>query len=271
MSIEFKNSRWGRNRNSRLFKKTRRAAMKKIDAPHLPMRVQTGKNGYWGQTAEYPADFPLHKLRKFLETRVGKPVDKVFSEFLIEAKKFNQKVNLEDAFHSFIEYEEWRLKIGSSSGFYISNGILNFKKGESFKKPLPKKLIKYNNEHWDNSILNIFEPLNNVGPSPIGKFWVDVNGQYMLLPVYAVYSKKWEYGKGECDDYSTHLMGKKRNKKCDYLEDFIECKILGRGYFLTVDKPYLFWDKISLTKSCDFLYIVRIFDIENYKKETFKK
>lgn len=46
MSIEFKNSRWGRNRNSRLFKKTRRAAMKKIDAPHLPMRVQTGKNEY---------------------------------------------------------------------------------------------------------------------------------------------------------------------------------------------------------------------------------
>lgn len=128
MSIEFKNNRFGRNRNSRLFKKTRRAAMNKIDATHLPMRVQTGKNGYYGQTAEYSAKFPRYKLKKFLKANIGRPIDKVFSEFLIEAKKFNQKENLKELFYYFINYGVSKEELDKPKEFYLSNGILNYKK-----------------------------------------------------------------------------------------------------------------------------------------------
>lgn len=51
MSIEFKMTRYGSGRKSRLYKKTKRASINRIDATHLPMRVQSEKNGYWGQTS----------------------------------------------------------------------------------------------------------------------------------------------------------------------------------------------------------------------------
>lgn len=48
MSIEFKMTRYGSGRKSRLYKKKKRASINRIDATHLPMRVQSEKNGYWG-------------------------------------------------------------------------------------------------------------------------------------------------------------------------------------------------------------------------------
>ena len=52
MSYEFKMQGVGNRKKSRLYKKTRRASMNKIDATHLPMRVQSDKGGYWGQTSK---------------------------------------------------------------------------------------------------------------------------------------------------------------------------------------------------------------------------
>lgn len=49
MSYEFKMKGHGNGRKSRLYKKTKRASMNRMDASHLPMRVQSDKNGYWGQ------------------------------------------------------------------------------------------------------------------------------------------------------------------------------------------------------------------------------
>lgn len=51
MSYEFKMQGRHRGKRSRLYKKTKRTSMNRIDAPHLPMRVQSDKNGYWGQTS----------------------------------------------------------------------------------------------------------------------------------------------------------------------------------------------------------------------------
>lgn len=273
MSVEFKMSRWGRNKKSRLHEKITRAALNRIDAPHLPMRVHTGKNGYWGETSASRAYYPYKKFRKFLMKRIGKPIDKVFSEFLIEAKKFNHNENLEELFYSHIFYRENKMRWGKAVGFYVSNGILNYK--NDYKEDtdtVPKNLIEYNKEHWDGKAFDIFEPLNNVGPNLIGKFWVEVKGQYMLLPVYAVYSRKWGYSKGECEEYSiVRYTVKSRNSNCDYLKEFTECCILGKGCGHTIYKTYPFWDGTLKREPCNFLYIVRISDIENYKKEKFKE
>lgn len=273
MSIEFKNSRWGRNRNSRLFKKTRRAAMKKIDASHLPMRVQTGKNGYWGQTSNYPVHTPYGKIHKFLKARIGKPIDKVFSEFLIEARKFRQSDNLEEAFYYCIDYKERKLAYGKAKGFYISNGILNYRNDWAREKeePTPEKFIKYNEEHWNDSIFDIFKPLHNTGPYPIGKFWIEVKGQYMLLPVYAVYEGKWNYYTKDIKTYSE--IWKARKKKIyNYLKEFIRCSIIGKGDWYSFLKSFISpadWHRYEDYNY--FYYIVRNSDIEKYKRKHLKK
>lgn len=256
MSIEFKNSRFGRNRKSRLFKKTKRAAINKIDAQHLSMRAQTGKSEY-GQINNYPVHIPYKKVWKFLMARVGKPVDKVFSEFFTEAKKFHHVENLKEVFYSYIDYEDWKFRFRKSKGFYISNGILNYKDDFKVKtEPVPKKFIKYNDEHWNTEVFMDISSGKTEGPIPIGKFWIEIKGQYMFLPVYAVHKNKWKYSESNIRRYQ-------------YLKEFIPVKVLGKGTdyeYKTFFSYYADYKRMAYAP-----YIVRISDIENYKKETFKK
>lgn len=249
MSIEFKNSRWGRNRNSRLFKKTRRAAMKKIDAPHLPMRVQTGKNEYWGQTSNYPVHIPYGKIHKFLKARIGKPIDKVFSEFLVEARKFRQSDNIEEAFYYCIDYESNKCR-GVSKGFYISNGILNYRNDYKKSRP-PKKFIEYNKKHWKDNSIDLSEVLHTKGPAFINKLWVEVKGQYMLLPVYIIQAGTVVVRKDMIDDS----------------KEFVGVKIVGKSNWISA----YYSDSVTPSILCYYIPIVKIADIEKYKKETFKK
>ncbi len=81
MSYELKMQGVGNGKRSRLYKKTKRASMNKIDATHLPMRVQSDKDGYWGQTSRGSVHILYSKIRKFLMARVGRPVDKSIQSF----------------------------------------------------------------------------------------------------------------------------------------------------------------------------------------------
>ena len=69
-------------------------------------------------------------LDKFLLANVGRPVDKVFSEFLQRCKKSVKKYNLRERFYSMFQNKE---DISYVGGFYITNGIINHKKRR--KKP----------------------------------------------------------------------------------------------------------------------------------------
>lgn len=276
MSIEFKSSRWGRNRNSRVFKKTRRAAMNRIDATHLPMRVHTGKNIYWSQTSNYTIHIPYGNIHKFLKARIGQPINKVFTEFLTEARKFRHADNLEEAFYSCIDYTERKLIYGKAEGFYISNGILNYKNDFKDKKPTPEKFIKYNEEHWDYNVFDTFKPLHSTGPYPIGKFWVEIKGQYMLLPVYIVYGEKWNFAHKQLSKLEESIFKSvwnvKEDVKYDYLRGFTRCSIIGKGDWYKFLKSFIRpADWYGHDDYNYFYYIVRISDIEKYKKETFKK
>lgn len=81
MSYELKMQGVGNGKRSRLYKKTKRASMNKIDATHLPMRVQSDKGDYWSQTSRGLVHIPYSKIRKFLMTRVGRPVDAALEEY----------------------------------------------------------------------------------------------------------------------------------------------------------------------------------------------
>lgn len=117
MSYELKMQGVGNGKRSRLYKKTKRASMNKIDATHLPMRVQSDKGGYWGQTSRGLVHIPYSKIRKFLMTRVGRPVNR-------------------------------GLKLG---GFYVSNGILNYKASKKRVELFNRSHVEYNRSHFPDS------------------------------------------------------------------------------------------------------------------------
>lgn len=276
MSIEFKMSRGSNGRKSRLYKRTKRASLNRIDAPHLPMRVHSDKGGYWGRTNPYPAYSSYKKISKFLMERVGKPVNIVFSEFLSEMKKFRQKEDLKELFYSHIDYERNKMRFGWGEGFYISNGILNYRDDYRKNQKPPKKFIEYNEKHWDESVFNKSKHLRSTGPYLVGKFWIEVKGQYMLLPVYAIYKDKWDYANKECSKWERNIYAQvwnvKKGVKYDYLKEFTKCSIIGKGNWFSFLKSYV--EPIGWNGDEDynyFYYIVRISDIENYKKEKFPK
>lgn len=143
MSYEFKMKGHGNGRKSRLYKKTKRASMNRVDANHLPMRVQSDKNGYWGQTSRGRGYFPYKEVKNFLMKRVGRPVNDVFSEFVVEMKKYKQNEPIKETFDSFLDYEEEKMKgYQWASGFYVSNGILNYKKYSRKRQAYSPKHIK---------------------------------------------------------------------------------------------------------------------------------
>lgn len=72
-------------------------------------------------------------LGRFLKSNVGRPVDKVFSEFLDRCNKSASVYNLRKWFYDMFKEKS---EIGWSGGFYITNGILNYKKRT--KKPKSK-------------------------------------------------------------------------------------------------------------------------------------
>ena len=75
-------------------------------------------------------------LDKFLMSNVGRPVDKVFSEFLDRCNKSANVYNLRKWFYDMFEEKS---EIGWLGGFYITSGILNYKKRT--KKPKSKPYI----------------------------------------------------------------------------------------------------------------------------------
>ncbi len=75
-------------------------------------------------------------LDRFLKSNVGRPVDKVFSEFLDRCNKSASVYNLRKWFYDMFKEKS---EIGWSGGFYITNGILNYKKRT--RKPKSKPYI----------------------------------------------------------------------------------------------------------------------------------
>ena len=67
-------------------------------------------------------------IEKFLMANLFRPVDKVFSEFLQRCRKGTEIYNLREKFYNMFKNKE-DIKYGG--GFYLSNGIINFKKGKS--------------------------------------------------------------------------------------------------------------------------------------------
>lgn len=268
MSYELKMQGAGNGKRSRLYKKTKRASMNRIDAAHLPMRIQSDKGGHWGQTSRGSVHIPYSKTRKFLMARVGRPVDKVHSEFLQEGGKHAQIRNLQVIFNEFIhqrdDYANRGLKLG---GFYVSNGILNYKASKKRVELFNRSHVEYNRSHFPDSgtMRNVTLVLGMRGPQLLTEMWVTVKGNLMLLPVYLVSSVRWE-SLQDPDDKAIGIYGKKAVRQ---LKGFVIARVVGYGshYAVTVWKSSVY--KNWSIDDC-YYYVVRISDIEAYKKEKYK-
>lgn len=111
------------------------------------------KSAYWFKNNWIDDNYRYFKgdLDKFLMSNVGRPVDKVFSEFLSRCDKSVKVYNLRDWFYNMFEEKS---EIGWSGGFYITNGILNYKKRT--KKPKLRSYVSigdYNRQIMPDIVL----------------------------------------------------------------------------------------------------------------------
>ncbi len=85
------------------------------------------KLAYWFKNNWINDNYRYFKgnLYKFLMSNIGRPVDKIFSEFLSRCDKSVKVYNLRNRFYNMFEEKS---EIGWLGGFYITNGILNYKK-----------------------------------------------------------------------------------------------------------------------------------------------
>ena len=92
--------------------------------------------------------------------------------------------------------------------------------------------------------------------------WVVVKGNLMLLPVYLVSSVKWE----SLQDPNDKAIGIYGKKAVEQLKEFVIAKVVGYGsqYAVTVWK-YFTYKNWSINDY--YYYVVKISDIEAYKKE----
>lgn len=269
MSIELRLSRLGNGRRSRLYTKTRRAAMNKIDATHLPMRVQSGKGSYLEKVSHRGIHLSYYKVRKFLLANVGRPVNKVYTEFLASARKYTQIESLKEIFEDFIyEYDMHKRRGWRTNGcFYVSNGILNYKKPEIRRELYNKSHIKYNHKHYPEAkeMAELTLKLSYLGPQPLGEMFVIVKGNLLLLPVYLVSKVRWESLQNP-----THLViGIYGRTSAERIKEYTKVELVGYGFsheVLTWQSPVYCW-----SRTYDyFYYVVKIADIEAYKKEKYK-
>lgn len=133
-----------RSRNGKKSRGTRKYPRKGI------LKKGSEKAVGWYFHNRYEDDYHyLHgDLHKFLLKNVGRPVDKVFSEFLQRCRRGTGKYNLREWFYDMFEKKE---NIGYRGGFYLSNGIINYKKKSKGPEvscvPSPLILSQFNTQN----------------------------------------------------------------------------------------------------------------------------
>lgn len=120
MSLEFKKQK---SHSTKWSKKYPRARINNLGGDKKAIIIAGWYKFNWMDDHYYY--FSKKKIERLLEANIGRPINKVFSEFLEKcSNKLRKSYPLKRYFFSCIKKVE---NIGYSGGFYISNGILNYK------------------------------------------------------------------------------------------------------------------------------------------------
>ncbi len=128
------------------------------------------KTAFWFRSNWIDDNYRYFKgnLDKFLKSNVGRPVDKVFSEFLDRCNKSAKVYNLRKRFYDMFEEKS---EIGWSGGFYITNGILNYKKRTKKLKSKPYISIgDYNRQIMPDIVTLCKQCESSHLKQPVGEF-----------------------------------------------------------------------------------------------------
>lgn len=263
MSFEFKMKKWRHGKKSKRYNGAYdRSGRNNSDSKHLSMRARESSNTTYKHYVE-KGFTDYREMQRFLKARIGKSVDDVFSEFVKEVKKHTRRGSIEEIFYSFFNNaylnERWW------QGFYLDEGIIRYKKREPIKPMESAKQAEYNRGTISKDVLKEVNSawINFRGPKLLGKLWVSVKGNVMLLPVYIVDTYKFDNRYMENPDVFRFYT----RKSLEYLQGFTLCYIVGIGSmysFQRIHSPY------SDTTQ-HFYYIVNISDVERYKKEKFNE
>ena len=164
-------------------KKFPRRKIEKEDFKHLSM---TGHLRFRDEWFEGRRGYLSWKdLNKFLEANIGRNVDTVFSEFVRRAKKFKHSSDLKEIF-----FENFDPLIRYRKGFALDSQNRIIKHED--KSPRPSRIYswvaeKYNEEHYPKKVNKY---LNDWGYTYFGKFYIQINYGYTLVPIYIV-NKEW--------------------------------------------------------------------------------
>lgn len=192
MSIEFKRKK---SHSSKWSKKYPRARINNKGGDRKAAIAAGWYKFNWND--DHFSVFNNKHILRFLKANVGRPIDKVFSEFLDKCdSKIRKNYPLKEEFYSCIEKKE---DIGWHGGFYVSNGILNYKKRVRFN-PVQHSLSNsslitfseaedYNNDNMpkNKDIVLICEKANKAkSPQYLGNLYVYNRHNIVKKAVYIV-------------------------------------------------------------------------------------
>ena len=144
---------------------------------------------------------------KFLKANVGRPIDKVFSEFLDKCdSKLRKSYPLKEEFYNMFEEKE---DIGYWGGFYLTNGIINYKKRRKppYRK-FPVSISDLNRKLIPENLKEICERCEETHRKQyLGKFWIDYK---TFQEIYVIERKVW----GEWDYDSNIFKLTQHCKRC---------------------------------------------------------
>ena len=185
MSVDYRLHR----KNNRVNKYLRNSKKQKdLDCSHLPMRFARG----W----KYCRSKTYHVIDRWLTSQVGRPIDKVFSEFCKEYKRNSSYYSPMQEFRKHIVYD--RKECTKYKRLYVSNGILNIEKLHKIKSPcckgLPYVLLKKVNKGLELLNENKLSELCKKAPVMIGRYYASNldNYDYKLSSIYLVSIEDWK-------------------------------------------------------------------------------
>lgn len=181
-----------RNRNGKKSRWTKKYPRKRI----LKRGSEKAAGWYFHNWYDSSYHYFHGDLHKFLLKNVGRPVDKVFSEFLQRCRKGTEKYNLKERFYNMFEEKE---DIDYRGGFYLSNSIINYKKKS--KRPKgpyilpPFILLQFNTQNLPSKreLYNICEKAEGTHEKQLlGTFYIST-GLYKLRKTTVYVAAKSDY------------------------------------------------------------------------------
>lgn len=102
------------------------------------------------------AKWAFNGIERFLKVNIGRPVNKVFSEFLERCDKPAKSYNLKKIFYDHIKEKE---DITWYGGFYVTNGIPDYKKRTSRPKSCEPLSGYINTEEYNRNNMPVLKPI----------------------------------------------------------------------------------------------------------------